>query len=146
MQLSNQNRYDREELREYISQTIVAVILLWTAGFAFEAENKILAATTGFLGLIFAISVIHHYYTLIISIDEIEGFISHLGLLYFMKFGLCFTSGIVFARSQYIECLAGIFIITIFSVMLIYGYRDMLVEIRRSESGENMSAFNDKIE
>ncbi len=129
-------RYDIEELREYTGYTVSAVVFLFAAGIGFASANYFMSAMFGVLGLIFTVSVVCLYHDLIQTIDEIEGFFVHFGLIYFLKFALCFVSGISLARQQYLECIAGVCIIAVLSVMLIYGYRDMLREKCRIEAGE----------
>ncbi len=130
------NRYDTEALREYIGYTIVAVIFLFVTGFNFVFEYYYIAFVFGLFALIFAIVVILHYYELIQSVDEIEGFFTHFGLIFFMKFSLSFGAGYAFARQQYLECAGAVLMAAILSGMVISGYRDMLKEKYRMEMGE----------
>ncbi len=129
-------RYDVEDLREYICHTLSAIFMLSASGLSFEFGNHLLTVILGIFGLFFAASVIQKYHATINSIDEIEGFFSHFGLIFFIKFALCFGSGITFAREQFIESIAALFIISILCVMMIFGYRDMLREINRNQIGE----------
>lgn len=124
--------YDVERFNEYIRHTLSAILLLFMAGFLFESVNATISVVIGVIGLIFAVVVIYHYYTLIQAIDEIEGFFSHFGVIYCIKFSVCVGSGVALSRHHYAECLCGIFIVAILSFMLVYGYRDMLREHRRS--------------
>lgn len=136
MDKQSQYRYDVEAYREYVAYTLTSMVFLCAAGISSGTTHQLVAVVVGILGLVFAIVVLFQYHHLIQSIDEIEGFFSHFGVIYFMKFSFCFIAGVTFVRQQYIECIASVFIAAILSIMLIYGYRDMLKEKFRIEAGE----------